>query len=108
MPVKMRRAGHAHDGDVVGEAGIGLDVAFGDVQEIDEAAVLQDLRDADAVVAIIAEGRQLIGDVTDAEDEVRTNTVTHRLQHLERESHAVLERAAIFIVEVVAHRRPEL
>lgn len=102
--IEKGRRGHAHDRDIIGQPGIGFDMAFGDVQKIDQPAVLQPPRDLHPVSLVIAIGRILIGHIAHAEDEVGADAVAHRFQHLQRKPHPVFEGAAVFVVQMVRHR----
>ena len=50
----------------------------------------------------------LVADHARADDEIRADARADRLQHLEAEAQAVLQRAAIGVVAFVGERRPEL
>ena len=70
--VEMRRARHALDRDDVGQAGVGVDMAADDVEEIDHAAVLEaPARSRGRPSLVDAAVQHLVGGVADADDEVR-------------------------------------
>jgi hypothetical protein len=106
--VEMRRRFRAHSRDHVRERLVGLDVAADDVDEIDEPARRQAAGDLDAFFLREALIPVLVAHHAHADDEIGTDARVDRLQHLDRETHPVLEAAAIGIVALVGGGRPEL
>ncbi len=106
--IQMRRAAHALHGDHVGQAGIGVDMPFHDVEEIDHAAGFQAARDFEPVFLREPAGKVFVAGVANADDELAADALADRRQRLEGKAKPVVEAAAIGAVEIVGQRRPEL
>src|SRR6185312_3835981 len=106
--IQMRRAGHALDGDEIGESRIGINVAADDIEKIDQAAVLEAARDGEAILSIQTAVEHFIAGVPDADDEFRADACADGAQHLERETQSIIERTAVGFVQGIGERRPEL
>ncbi|MND62398.1 hypothetical protein D3C80_536820 [compost metagenome] len=99
--IKMRRTGHALNGDNVGQSGVGVDMTPDDVEIVDQAALLQPSGDFDAFRLADAVLKTFIGGVTNPEDEIVANALAYRPEDVETEAHAVFKRAAIGAVKLV-------
>ncbi|MNU79350.1 hypothetical protein D3C71_689640 [compost metagenome] len=106
--IEMRRVGHALNGDDVGQARVGVDMAPDDIEIIDKAAVLQPSGDFDALSLSGAALETFVGGITDTEDEIIAHAFAHRPENVETKAHAVFKRAAIGAVQFVGQRRDEL
>ena len=86
----FRRHGGGRDFHPVAgkRAGIGIEI-------VDEAARLEMLGHLQAVFAVVAEGGELVDAQPDAERHVIADRLPDRLEHLDRQPHAVFESAAI-------------
>ena len=98
---QMRRVAHALHRDQVGQPGIGVDMAAHHVQEIDQPAVLQQMRHPEPLLGTHAAGQHLIAGIAQANDEIRPAAVADRAQHLHREAQPVLQAAAPRCLKVV-------
>ncbi len=78
------------------------------VQVVDQAAFLEAPGDLDALGLPGAAGKAFVRRVSDAEDEVLPDPHPDRLEDVEAEAHAIVERAVIGAVELVGQRRHEL
>src|ERR1700722_15372916 len=70
--VQMRSAFHALDRDDVGQARIGFQMAANHIEEIDETAFFQLLRNMQPILFREAAFDNLIGGVSNTEQEIRT------------------------------------
>ena len=99
--ILQRHGGRRDFHPVTGErSGIGIEI-------VDKPARLEILRDLQAIFGIVAEHGKLV----DADAHAERNTVSRclldRLEHLDRQAQAVLERSAIGIGPVIEKRRCE-
>src|SRR5476651_1242265 len=99
--VQMGSAFHALDRDDVGQSGIGFQMAADYVEKIDETAVFQLLRYVEPVLFREATFNNLVGGVSDTEQEVGTDALAHGCQNVERELHPVVQRAAVRRIQCV-------
>ena len=105
--IEMRRSLHAHYRDHFDKRRIMLDMAADDVEEVDEAGILQLVADlktfrlGEALVPI------LIGDEPAADDEIGADGFAHRLEHAHGEAQAIVDRAIIGILAQIGRRAPE-
>jgi hypothetical protein len=106
--IQMRRAWHSLDGNDVRQTGVSVDMSSDDVEEVDQAAVLQTPRDLKAVLFANASLKQFVAGIAHANDESVANPTAHGAQHLKREAKTVVERTAVGRIERVGQRRPEL
>ena len=80
------------------------------VHEVDETGARQPRRDLGAVVGTeaVPVARFLVADEPHADRDRRTDRGAHRLEHLDREPHAIVERAAVLVGAEVVLGREEL
>ena len=105
--VEMRRRPHAGDGDDIRQGRVGLDMAADDVEEIDLARRGEAPCDLDALRTRQAAVPILVRHHANANDEVRSHGIAHRVDHQVREAHPVFERAAEQVGTAVGRGRPE-
>ena len=105
--VQMRRRAHAGHRDHVGEAGIVVDMAADQVQEIDRAAVAEPAADLDPLGAAQALVPILVGDEPQTDDRALADPLADRPQHPHREPHPVLQAAAKLVLAPVRRGGPE-
>ncbi len=99
--IEMGRTRHSLDRNDVGQPGIRIDVAAYDVQEIDQPAVLEFLRDRQAFRRRESPLEHLVGGITNADQELVAYTLANGFQHFEGETKAVVERTSVGRVQRV-------
>ena len=100
--------GEAHVGDGEGARAPVPHLAGHDVQVVDEPRGGETAGDVQAVVLGEPLLDELVPRHAHAQDEIRPHLAPHLAQDLEREAHAVLQRAAVAILAPVGARREEL
>ena len=97
----------AHVGDDIGHPLVAVHVTSDHANKIDHAGVHQDLPDSQTLVELDAALYILVERHAHAHDVVTPHLPPNFLQHLQREAHAVFQRAAVFIGTAVDGGRPE-
>ena len=97
-----------HAGDVFGQRVMAFDVPEVHRHVVDEARLGHHLRGLYAFAEAEALGEVLVGAKADTEHEIVSDCVANLFEQFEREAHAVLERAAVFVGTKVGGRRLEL
>ena len=106
--VQERRARTGHARNRLGEPALVTDLSCDDVHEVADAGVGVVARQSEAVLLIETAFLQLVTHHPEADEEVVADSPANLLQHLEAESGAVLEAAAVPVGTPVDERGPEL
>ena len=102
--IQMGGVLHPLDRDHIGQAGVGVDMAAHDVQEIDQPAEAQLARHLDPLGRGHAARRHLVAGIAQPDDEAVATAGADRAQHVKGEPQPVVETAAIGRLEVVGQR----
>ncbi|MNG23510.1 hypothetical protein D3C84_1081230 [compost metagenome] len=82
--IQMRRVAHALDRYHIGQAGIGVDVPTHHVKKINQAAVLEHVRNSDAFLSPESARKVLIAGVAYTQQKVLTALLADASQDIER------------------------
>ena len=105
----MRCIYHALDRDQIGHGGVGVNTALHHVQEVELACLGQFLRNQQTVLSRDPALLCLISSVTETNDEFFAYAFAHGVQHVHRETHAVLKGVcAVGTNQIIGQGRPEL
>ncbi|MNL22368.1 hypothetical protein D3C87_1437130 [compost metagenome] len=104
----MGRVAHTLNRDDIGQPCIRIDVTAYDVQEVDQSAVLEHVRNLHALAGSEAAGQFFITGVANSQQKIFAYPLADATQDVEGKAHAVFQRAAVRAVEVIGQRRPEL
>ena len=102
--LEVRCSGHPHGRHPLRQAEVVVGGPGEHVEEIEPAVCRQPLRDLHAVPGPQAPLGQLVARHADTDDEARTHCRAYRIDHLQGQSQAVVERAAI-LVRAPVHQR---